>query len=85
MGYVDSKTCSRVFDDDFMLGVTEHRLFKLSVCFEIQVLSSITRTRPGNKQRFFTPIKMTIFILIFFTIFIFARNIDCGYTLEPPQ
>ena len=82
MGYVDSKTCSRdVFDDDFMLGVTEHRLFKLSVCFEIQVLSSITKTRPCNKQRFFTPIKMTIFHFDFFTIFlIFARNIDCGCT-----
>ena len=75
MGYVDSKTCSRyVFDDDFMLSVTEHRLFKLSVCFEIQVLSSITKTRPCNKQRFFTPIKMTIFILIFLLFFYFCSE-----------
>ena len=31
----------------------------------------ITKTRPCNIQRFFTAVKMTIFIWFFFTIFIF--------------
>ena len=29
--------------------------------------------------------KMTIFSYFFYIFFIFAQNIDCGYTLEPPH
>ena len=38
-------------------------------------------------QRFFTAVKMTIFSCCFFFYFfhIFAQNIFCGYTLEPPR
>ena len=46
----------------------------------------ITKTRPCNKQRFFLALKIEHFQLINFDIFlIFAQNIDCGYTLEPPR
>ena len=46
----------------------------------------ITKTRPCNIQQYFTAVKMFIFRRFFLNIFlIFAQNIDCGYTLEPPQ
>ena len=44
------------------------------------------KTCPCTKQRFFSGVKIENFqlkILIFF--FIFAQNIDCVYTLEPPR
>ena len=47
---------------------------------------SITKTCLCNIQRFFSVLKNKNFIrkiLIFFLIF--AQNIDCGYTLEPPR
>ena len=48
--------------------------------------TAITKTRPCNIQRFFTALKMTIFIWFFSYYFqIFAQKIDCGYTLEPPR
>ena len=46
----------------------------------------ITKTRPCNIQRIFTAVKNDNFQLIFFYFFhIFAQNIYCGYTLEPPH
>ena len=54
------------------------------------LLASITKT--CNIQRFFTAVKMTNFSSFFFNYFrifyyfrIFAQNIYCGYTLEPPH
>ena len=41
----------------------------------------ITKTCPCNIQRFFSPVKENIFSIFL----IFAQNIDCGYTLEPPR
>ena len=44
------------------------------------------KTSPRNILGFFKAVEMIIFrwkIIIFFLIF--AQNIDCGYTLEPPQ
>ena len=46
----------------------------------------ITKTRPCNIQRFFNVVKKENFQQKKFDIFlIFAQNIDCGYTLEPPR
>ena len=46
----------------------------------------IRKTCPCNKQIFFCDLKIENFQLKNFDIFlIFAQNIDCGYTLEPPQ
>ena len=45
----------------------------------------IMKTCPCNIQRFFLVVKNENFtrkILIFFLLF--AQNIDCGYSLEPP-
>ena len=37
-------------------------------------------------MQYFTAVKKIIFKMKMFDIFlIFAQNIDCGYTLEPPQ
>ena len=46
----------------------------------------ITKTRQCNIQQYFTAVKM-LFSDSFFKIFFlfFAQNIDCGYSLEPPQ
>ena len=49
---------------------------------EQQGMRIITKTRPCNILQFFTAVKMTILVDFFFHIF--AQNIDCGYTLEPP-
>ena len=47
-------------------------------------ISPITKTCPGNKQMFLA-LKFEKFQLKMFDIFlIFAQNIDCGYSLEPP-
>ena len=49
------------------------------------VLYVITETCPCNIQRFFFTCKNCKFHQKNFDIFlIFAQNIDCGYTLEPP-
>ena len=41
---------------------------------------------PMQYTEFFLALKIEIFQLKNFDIFlIFAQNIDCGYTLEPPQ
>ena len=46
----------------------------------------MTKTRPCNIQIFFSSLKKQNFIGNFFIFFlIFAPNIDCGYTLEPPR
>ena len=46
---------------------------------------SITKTCPCNKQ-IFLALKIENIQLKMFDIFlIFAQNIDCGYTLEPPR
>ena len=44
----------------------------------------ITKTRPCNIQGFFTAVKRKQ-NLIKKNVLIFAQNIDCGYTFEPPQ
>ena len=44
------------------------------------------KTCPCNIQRFFSAVKIEIFIRKKFDIFYsIAQNIDCGYTLEPPR
>ena len=46
----------------------------------------ITKTCPCNILNFSKLEKLKIFTRIVFYIFlIFAQNIDCGYTLEPPR
>ena len=45
-------------------------------------LNNITQTCPCNIQQYFTAVKVVKKCYIFL---IFAQNIDCGYTLEPPQ
>ena len=48
-------------------------------------LGTITKTRPCNIQRFFKLLKLKIFGRLKKKNLIFAQNIDCGYTLEPPR
>ena len=38
-----------------------------------------------NKQQYFTAVKILIFRFFLNIFLIFAQNIDCGYTLEPPK
>ena len=45
----------------------------------------ITKICPRHKQRFFSAVKIEKNNQKKFDIFIFAKNIDCGYTLEPPR
>ena len=46
----------------------------------------ITKTCPCNIQRFFSSVKIEKFMRIFFIFFLFLlKNIDCGYSLEPPR
>ena len=46
----------------------------------------ITKTRPCNKQIFFLALKIEKVQWKNIDIFlIFAQNIDCGCTLEPPR
>ena len=46
----------------------------------------ITKTRPCKILQFLTAVKTIFFRLKIVMVFlIFAQNIDCGYTLEPPQ
>ena len=59
----------------------QHLLISLSVG-----KGYITQTRPCNILHFFTAEKNDNFQMKNCDIFlIFAQNIDCGYTLEPPQ
>ena len=52
---------------------------------KICVTLYITKTCPCNIQKFSEAVKIENFQEIIFDIFlIFAQNIDCGYTLEPP-
>ena len=60
------------------------QLYLLSILVSGQDLVLITKTRPCNIQRFFMPVKMTIFFFLCYYFLIFAQNIDCGYMLEPP-
>ena len=53
--------------------------------YQMSELKLITKTCPCNKQ-IFLALKIEHFQLKIFDIFlIFAQNIDCGYTLEPPR
>ena len=45
-----------------------------------QTETGITQTCPCNIQQFLKTVKMIIFDIFL----IFAQNIDCGYTSEPP-
>ena len=46
----------------------------------------ITKTCPCDIQKIFSAVKIENFNGKNFDIFImFAQNIDCGYTLEPPR
>ena len=51
----------------------------------VVLMGRITQTCPCNILQYFTAVKMIIFRLLLFFFFFFAQNIDCGYTLEPPQ
>ena len=52
----------------------------------VNILQPITKTFPCNIQRFFKVVKNENFQKKMFDIFrIFAQNIDCWYTLEPPR
>ena len=67
-------------DLDFQNGPTK-LLFR-----ELDIWFFITKTRPCNIQKKILVVKMKKFTgkkKIFFLIF--AQNIDCGYTLEPPR
>ena len=49
-------------------------------------MTSLRKHAHANKQRFFSVVKIETFITKIIDIFlIFAQNIDCGYTLEPPR
>ena len=65
-----------------MCAVVTVSLIRLSVYYEY-----ITKTCPCNIQRFFQVVKTDNFQKkkIDFFFLIFAQNIDCGYTLEPPR
>ena len=54
--------------------------------YALMLLCVITKTRPCRYTEIFHGCKNVNFQMKFFNIFlIFAQNIDCGYTLEPPQ
>ena len=55
-----------------------------SVRMSIVLQRFITKTCPCNKQRFFKVVKNENG-KCFYIFLIFAQNIDCGYTLEPPR
>ena len=61
--------------ENMLTRVLSHNLTNQPPYFDA---SYITKTCPCNTHRFFLKKKNDIFI-------IFAQNIDCGYTLEPPQ
>ena len=73
--------------------VTFSHFFTILMCNSTVLFCSIfgisfiiTKTRPCNIQRFFSFVKIENFLgkkLILFLIF--AQNICCGYTLEPPR
>ena len=52
-------------------------------CIEciLSIMKNITKTRSCIIQQYFTAVKM----LNLHIFLIFAQNIDCGYTLEPPH
>ena len=56
----------------------------ISLCQE-NVEFDITQTRLCYILQFFTAVKMNFQMKIFDVFLIFAQNIDCGYTLVPPQ
>ena len=68
-------------------GVSEVRLWKTTPFrHDVSSAYSITKTCPCYIQRFFKVIKNENFQKKNLDIFlIFAQNIDCGYTLEPPR
>ena len=49
------------------------------------MIDSITKTCPCNKQDFFSIVKFEHFIRKKGIFLIFAQNIDCWYTIEPPH
>ena len=57
-----------------------------SLHIQEQHITIITKTRPCIILQFFTAVKQDNFQMKNCDVFlIFAQNIDCGYTLEPPQ
>ena len=59
---------------------------KIAIEIIAQMSDNITKTCPCNTQGFFSPVKIENFMRKKNNIFlIFAQNIDCGYTLEPPR
>ena len=57
-------------------------------CLSLQakLINTSTKTCPCKTERFFSVAKIENFIRNFLIVFlIFAQNIDCGYTLEPPR
>ena len=59
---------------------------RLRAANSIKSVIPITKTYPCIMQQFLKLEKMIIFKMKTFDIFLtFAQNIDCEYTLEPPQ
>ena len=57
-----------------------------SILYDDFMHLSITQTCPCNIQQYFMAVKIVIFQMKKCDVFlIFAQNIDCGYTLKPPQ
>ena len=53
--------------------------------FHSNIYISIMKTYPCNIERFFSALQIENFQLKKFVILIFAQNIDCWSTLEPPR
>ena len=59
--------------------ISESSVIMVSLCI-------ITKTCSCNLLKFSEAVKIEYFQMKIFDIFlIFAQNIDCGYTLEPPR
>ena len=57
-------------------------MYWLSTTDTQALLLNITKTRPCKIQRYFSAVKIDQKNFDIFSIF--AQNINCGYTLEPP-
>ena len=79
-----SKNINKLKIRTFLLAWLEPHRNKSTLMSQISL--GITQTRPCNIQQYFMAVKNVNFQIIFLIFFfIFAQNIDCGYTLEPPQ
>ena len=73
-------------DLEIVIGIRKSYVNKDALLSTSSPVISITKTCSCNKQSFFFALKIENFQLKNVDIFlIFAQNIDCGYTLEPPR